>query len=137
AISIASAETILFLSPSKLPPGAADCPKDDREARITCLLKLRFEGDPEAAAAAVELFKVAGNVAGVLPEEMMEGGFRGTIHLVPEVPSGKYRRHLLWTLDASRDFEVFFAGILKAAPAKVRYRHTKLAYHFFRSVGRT
>ncbi len=136
-ISAASAETTLFLSSAQLPPAAADCPKEGREARIACLLKLRFEGDPEAADAAIALFTETGDIAGVLPEQMMEGGFRGTIHLVPEVPMGKFKRHLLWILEASRDFDTFFAGITKAAPNKLHYRHTKLAYHFFRSVGRT
>ena len=39
----------------------------------------------------------------------MDGGFRGRIRLVPELPVGQHLRHLRWILEASRDFELFFA----------------------------
>ena len=64
----------------------------------------------------------------------MEGGFRGQIHLVPEVPIGKHRRHLAWVAEATQDFEAFFASL--SAPAPVRYRVRPLGFRFFRSVGR-
>jgi hypothetical protein len=137
AISVAAAEEILFLRAANVPPAAAACPREDRERAIRCLLGLRFEGDAAAAAAAIELYSVAGDVAGVEPEQVMDGGFRGRLRLVPEVPVGPHRRHLLWTLSASRDFELFFTGIAAAAPAKIRYRARHLAYRFFRSVKRT
>jgi len=65
----------------------------------------------------------------------MDGGFRGAIHLVPEVPLGPHRRHLAWVAAASRDYDDFFARLV--APAPVRYRVRPLAFRFFRSVGRT
>ncbi len=67
----------------------------------------------------------------------MDGGFRGRIHLVPEPPIGKHRRHLAWIAAARRDFDAFFTGDRALATARVRYRHGPLAYRFFRSVGRT
>jgi hypothetical protein len=50
---------------------------------------------------------------------------------------GAHLRHQRWTLEASRDFELFFTEIAKAAPDRVRYRSRDLAYRFFRSVKRT
>jgi hypothetical protein len=137
AISVARAEEILFLRSANVPSAAGACPRDDREGAIRCLLGLRFEGDAEAARAAIELYAAAGSVAGVEPEQVMDGGFRGQLRLVPEVPVGPHRRHLLWTLAASLDFELFFTGIAGAAPSMVRYRSRHIAYRFFRSVKRT
>src|SRR6185295_16752608 len=91
----------------------------------------------EAFARTVALWEATGNVAGVEVEQEMNGGFRGQIHIVPEVPSGKHRRHLGWVDGASRDFDGFFEGLAPAASAPIRYRHRPLAYRFFRSVGRT
>jgi hypothetical protein len=68
-------------------------------------------------------------------EQDMEGGFRGKIHLVPEVPLGRYRRHLEWVAGATGDFVAFFGAL--SAPAPVRYRVRPLAFRFFRSVRRT
>jgi hypothetical protein len=65
----------------------------------------------------------------------MEGGFRGLIHLVPEVPVGKHRRHLAWVAEATSDFDAFFAKLAPREP--VRYRVHPLEFRFFRSVGRT
>src|SRR5262249_43247486 len=70
-------------------------------------------------------------------EQTMHGGFRGTIHLVPEPPVLKYRNHLGWVTDASRDFEHFFGAIAAIAPKPIKYRWRALAFRFFRSVGRT
>jgi hypothetical protein len=110
-------------------------PLADLRERARCLFATRYAGDPDAARIAMNLFETSGSVAGVQVEQDMEGGFRGKLHLVPEVPMGKYRRHLGWVADAMQDFEAFFAGL--AAPAPVRYRVRPLAFRFFRSVGRT
>jgi hypothetical protein len=67
----------------------------------------------------------------------MDGGFRGTIHLVPEAPMGKERRHLAWITAANEDFDGFFTELARGAPAPLRYRWRDLAYRFFRSVKRT
>jgi hypothetical protein len=82
-----------------------------------------------------DLYETSGSVAGVQVEQDMDGGFRGKIHLVPEVPQGRYRRHLAWVAAATGDFVAFFGAL--SAPAPVRYRVRPLAFRFFRSVGRT
>jgi hypothetical protein len=106
----------------------------DERDRAHCLLFARFEGDRDAARLATDLFDATGDVAGVEVEHEMDGGFRGSIHIVPEVPSGRYRRHLAWVTEAVGDFDAFFAAI--HAPAEVRYRVHPIAFRFFRSVGR-
>src|SRR5262249_11242317 len=45
AISVVDAQQILFLRSENVPSAAASCPEGDREAKIRCLLGLRFEGD--------------------------------------------------------------------------------------------
>ena len=127
---------VLFPDAATTLPGAASClPLDDPSARARCLFGARYQGDVEAARIAIELFETSGSVAGVQIEQDMDGGFRGLLHLVPEVPLGAYRRHLEWAAAATRDFDTFFAHL--EAPAAVRYRVRPLALRFFRSVGRT
>jgi len=127
--------TALFPDPASTPPGAAGCLgiADERD-RAHCLLFARFEGDAGAVRLATDLFDATGDVAGVEVEHEMDGGFRGSIHIVPEVPVGRYRRHLAWVVAAVRDFDAFFAGL--AAKGPVRYRVHPVAFRFFRSVGR-
>ncbi len=128
--------SILFPDPATAPPGVSGCVSvRDERGRARCLFGLRYQGDPEATRIAIDLFEDSGDVAGVQVEQDMEGGFRGRIHLVPEVPVGRYRRHLAWVAAATRDFDAFFASL--AAPSPVRYRIRPLALRFFRSVGRT
>lgn len=135
-ISAEDAQRILFAGSPDAPAAGASCAGTTPE-RVRCLLGLRFAGDERARALAIELFDATGDVAGVEVEQEMDGGFRGSIHLVPEVPIGKHRRHLAWIVAASRDFDAFFAAIGPRAPSPVRYRHRAIAYRFFRSVKRT
>jgi hypothetical protein len=128
----------LFPEPASTPPGVAGCLKvEEAKDRAHCLLSTRFEGDAEAARIAIDLFDTTGSVAGVEVDQEMDGGFRGRIHVVPEVPIGPHRRHLAWIAAASRDFDAFFEHLAAGAPAPVRYRHRPLAFRFFRSVNRT
>ncbi|APR79400.1 Hypothetical protein A7982_04747 [Minicystis rosea] len=129
---------ILFPDAATTLPGAARCAAIAAEGeRARCSFGARYEADPEALRIAWELYESSGDVAGVQVEQDMDGGFRGRIHLVPEPPMGKHRRHLAWIAGARRDFDAFFAAIAPQATAPVRYRHRPLAYRFFRSVGRT
>ncbi|MFT3770080.1 MAG: hypothetical protein QM820_32020 [Minicystis sp.] len=133
-----TSHSILFPDAATTPPGAARCAAiTDGGERVRCLFAARYEADPEARSTAQSLYEASGDVAGVQVEQDMDGGFRGRIHLVPEPPVGKHRRHLAWIAAARRDFDAFFAAIAPVATAPVRYRHRPLAYRFFRSVGRT
>jgi hypothetical protein len=127
---------ILFPGALGSAPGVGGCLgiRDPGE-RARCLFALRYADDRESAAIATELFERSGSVAGVQVEQDMDGGFRGRIHLVPELPVGPQRRHLAWVVSALRDFDGYFAAMGAAHP--VRYRTGPLALRFFRSVGRT
>ncbi|XYI01926.1 hypothetical protein ACMHYB_20015 [Sorangium sp. So ce1128] len=113
--------------------GAAGAPSPGPE-RVRCLLALRYKGDQQAAASATALFDRSGSVAGLEREHLMDGGYRGTLHLVPELPVRAERRHLEWTAAALADFDAFATELAAAASSPVRYRHRALAVRYFRSV---
>lgn len=129
--------SILFPDAATTPPAARCAAVDAPAERVRCLFAARYEGDAEALDTALDLYDASGDVAGVQVEQDMDGGFRGRIHLVPQPPVGKHRKHLAWIAAARRDFDVFFAALAPIARAPIRYRHRPLAYRFFRSVGRT
>lgn len=110
------------------------------DGEIRCLIEARYEGDAAGARTAVDMFAQSGSIAGLEREQDMDGGFRGRIHLVPELPVGHHARHLGWVAAASRDFEAFFGELGRRRPsgaAPPSYRWRSIAYRFFRSVGRT
>jgi hypothetical protein len=67
-------------------------------------------------------------------DEIMDGGYRGQIHLVPQLPEGKYKKHLAWTTKAFTDIDAFFTALKLPDPAPYRWRGITLA--FVRSVGK-
>jgi hypothetical protein len=137
-IVASKAEEVLFLGAAEKDPGVIACRNErDDEARIRCLIAARYASDAAATRDALALYARVGSVAGVLPEEEMDDGFRGRIHLVPEAPMGTERRHLAWITAANDDFDAFFAELARGAKAPLRYRFRDLAYRFFRSVKRT
>lgn len=103
-------------------------PSDDVEAMIG----ERYAGDAKAKALALALYRDTGDVEGVGRDEIMDGGYRGKIHLVPELPVGKYREHLAWVAAAMTEIGAFFDGF-STAPS---YRWRALAFQFVRSVGK-
>jgi len=118
--------------------GAADARALDA-ARIRCLLRARFAGDDAARDMALELYDKVGIVTGVGRDQRMDGGWRGEIHLVPELPVGQYRKHLAWVKAGFEDIDAFFAGLdaRRAAGTKATYRYRALSLRFLRSAGRT
>jgi hypothetical protein len=129
-ITEAQAERVLF--PEGLPPGQ---PCEGQGDSVRCLVALRFEGRPEQSQA-LALYDELGDIAGLEKEQDFDGGFRGIIHLVPELPTGAHAHHLAWVLSAQRQIGTFIAGIEQKATQPVRYRHRALAWRFTRSVGR-
>jgi len=89
-----------------------------------------YKADPDAAAIARALYDNYGDIATVGAEEEMDGGYRGKIHLVPELPIKQHRKQLEWVAGALKDFDAFFA----AFDTKPNYRWTKLTLQFVRSV---
>ncbi len=139
---MAEAEALLFPPELGKRDDLAECRaratgRGDRLPDRASLRRPAPAGDPEAGRAAADLYRVSGAVAGLLPQEHMDGGFRGQLLLVPELPIGGHRRHLGWVLAAHQDFERFFEGLRAIAPEKVRFRSRGLGYRFFRSHKRT
>jgi hypothetical protein len=110
----------------------------DAAAPIACLLEGAYAGDPKALAAALALYRDHGDVAGAGAAETMDGGFRGTIELVPALPVGRRRGHLAWVVAAAGALDAFY-GALGGEVAEgraLRYRWRGLAVRFVRSVKR-
>jgi hypothetical protein len=136
AITVVTAHRLLFVDGDTVTPS---CPAGSRTDQIHCLLALRYAADARAAELATSLFDATGDVAGVLPAETMEGGFRGRLRLVPELPVAKRRGHLEWVVAAATDFDDFFhrLDLPDASARAVAYRWRALGFRFMRSVGRT
>jgi hypothetical protein len=88
-----------------------------------------FDDDPKAKEIAKTLFDNLGHVTMAGADEVKDGGFRGKIHLVPELPKSKYRQQLVWVAEALIAIDTFF-GDLKITP---KYRWRELTLHFVRS----
>lgn len=133
SIDVAQAERALYLDAER----PASCANEAGDERVRCLVRARYEADPAARDLALTILAETGGVSGVAPEETYAAGYRGTVHLVPELPTGAYRRHLVLVRDAMRDFGTFFGGLAAAAPTPMQYRWSTINFRFFRSVGRT
>lgn len=125
------AERALFLG-----AGSTCAKRDSNEGRIRCMLAHKYDSDKEAMSLALELYADTGDVAAVEAEQTFDGGFRGTIHVVPELPIGPYRKHLEWVARAMHDFDALFTKV-KKPENDLRYRWRAILFRFFRSVGRT
>ncbi|HEY0193333.1 MAG TPA: hypothetical protein VGC42_19585, partial [Kofleriaceae bacterium] len=109
-IGVARADGVELDTARALLPGAAEC------ADIPCLIGRAYRGDP-AGEVALGLWRDRGDVAGVGPDEHMDGGYRGMIHLVPALPIGRDRRHLVWVAAALRGFDELMASLFADQPA--------------------
>src|SRR5438309_8432460 len=87
----AQAAPITFDAAKDLLGPAGDC------TDVPCLITARYAKDPKAKELALALFEATGDIAGLGIDEIMDGGYRGKIHLVPQLPVGNYRTHLAWT----------------------------------------
>ena len=112
------------------------CPGDEA-TRTRCLLDERFEGDVGARDMARRLFSDLGVVAGVERDHVLDGGYRGLIHLVPAPPIGGLRVHLAWVSTALRDIDAFVGELRGRAKEPLHYGARPLAIRFFLSKGHT
>lgn len=103
-------------------------------ADVPCLLETAYRADPKAKAIALALYRDTGTVAGVGPEELMDGGYRGMIRLVPQLPVGAHRKHLVWTDQAIRSIDAWFTALYDGTTLSPAYRWTALKLRFVRSV---
>ncbi len=129
-------------------PAVADSPAVALDAAVTllapktrtsctdveCLIDAAYASDPKARVLARELFRATGNVAGVGPEELMDGGYRGTIRLVPQLPTGAYRKHLVWVSDAMTAIDAWFTELYAKQTIAPSYRWRALRFRFVRSI---
>jgi hypothetical protein len=113
-----------------LPDAPASC------ADVPCMLESAYAKDPKAKALALTLLTEAGSVAGVGPDEIMDGGYRGKIHLVPQLPTGVHRKHLEWILYSSRSIDEFFTKLYDKQTVKPAYRWRGIALRFVRSIAK-
>ncbi len=120
-----------ILAASLAPREASAAPSNPTRAAVAD----RFVSDPASARLAVDLFDATGDEVDVLSPQRIDGGYRGTIQLVPALPVGPDRKHLAWVAGALRDFDDFFAAI--GAHGTPRYRWRSLKVRFYRSVGNT
>ena len=105
-------------------PGARDRqpPASPSEAAcddVACLIERAYRTDPKARQLALALWTDRGDVAGIGPDEVMDGGYRGKIHLVPQLPVGAYRQHLAWVAEATRSIDRFFTDVFTGGAAPV------------------
>ena len=133
SVSLADARRILFADDASAPT----CADASIAAAVHCFLAARYSSDPRAAAVATSLYDATGDVAGLSSAETMEGGFRGVLHLVPELPVGARRKHLEWVASSVTDYDDFFQRLTEGVPQLPRYRWHALSLRFMRSVGRT
>jgi hypothetical protein len=94
---------------------------------------LAYKSDPKAKAIAKDLFDKLGHVSTVGAEEVMDGGYRGKIKLVPQLPAGQYRQQLVWVSSALYAIDAFFDEFKDTPP---KYRWENLELKFVRSVGK-
>ncbi|MFN0248521.1 MAG: hypothetical protein ACKV2T_16635 [Kofleriaceae bacterium] len=102
---------------------------------IDCLITSAYAADEDAKKIALALYLDLGHVAGVGPEEIMDGGYRGKIRLVPQLPVGDYRKHLEWTQASLVAIDAFFAE-LYPKQSWPSYRWRGLQLRFVRSPGK-
>jgi hypothetical protein len=129
AIGRTLASEILFLPEEK---GVPACDQGAEREQILCLLRARYVKDPAAQKLAVELYEKTGTVAGQLPAQPFDGGYRGQLRLVPRLTIGPLRLHLQWAAAALHDYDLFFQK-LGGTP---NYRWRALDFRFFESVKR-
>ncbi|HEX7843911.1 MAG TPA: hypothetical protein VF469_40830 [Kofleriaceae bacterium] len=108
-------------------PGGGEC------GDVPCLIERAYKLDDKAKELALGLWSDSGDLAGVGPDEIMDGGYRGKIHLVPQLPIGPHRRHLAWVAEAMRSIDRFFHDAFADQPPP-RYRWHHLAFRFVRSI---
>lgn len=131
-LSSAHAEAVLFAD-EPAPPGTPRCADVGEAMRARCLLKLRYRADEAAGKLALDLFERTGSVAGLTPDQEFDGGFRGVIHLVPDLPTADKRQHLEWVAAALGDFDAVL-GRLARDSVTFAYRWRSLELGFYRSL---
>lgn len=125
--------SLLQLAPGGLEP---DCARGSQEDRIRCQLAQRFSGHPKAQQQALQIYKTARWIVETEEPYLMDGGWRGTIKIIPKLPVKAHRQHLLWLLSSANEFALFFNKIKSSAKSDFGYRWRDITFKFFQSVKR-
>lgn len=132
AVSEATARRVLF--GTSVPVEASRCEGATRD-KIACWLGVRYAGDAQAKALAQELYTSFGTVVGQGEARTMDGAYRGTIRLVPTLPTGQDRKHLVWLHAALVKIDAFQRALAREhGAASVGYRASPLVVEFVRSL---
>lgn len=135
AVTEATARRVLF--GTSVPVEASRCEGATPE-KIACWLGVRYASDPQAKALVQELYASFGTVVGQGEARTMDGAYRGTIRLVPTLPTGQDRKHLVWLHAALVKIDAFQRALSRerggVAPASVAYRASPLVVEFVRSL---
>ena len=122
-----AAPTVEFAAAQRLLPTSVAC--ED----VPCLIEHSYRADTKARELALGLYQATGDVAGVGPNEVLDGGFRGEIQLVPQLPINGYRKHLAWVKDGTMAIDRFFDASF-TGHAQPNYRWRALEFRFVRSL---
>jgi hypothetical protein len=101
-----AAERVLFLATHLRTNDLREaCPVALPEVpRIRCLISLRYADEPDAKKLALTLYEETGSLAGLLPEESTLDGKGKKVQLKPARPIGRNKQHLVWIIDAMREY---------------------------------
>ena len=113
------------------------CKKGSRSERMKCMLRVRYRRYRRAFRLAYRIYKQSGWVVGVERAHWMnDGGWRGRVRIVPQLPVRRYRFHLNYLYRTVRDYSRFFRLLKRHTKRPIRYRWRNLSIKFFRSVRR-
>lgn len=123
-------------------PAEASACEGTLHAKITCWLGVRYTSDEEAKKLVLDLYARFGTVVGQGEAETMDGGYRGQIRLVPTLPIGKDRKHLVWLHSALDTIDRVMRALeargqasgADASSVHVRYRYRPVLVKFVRSL---
>lgn len=111
----------------------AQCPaRGSAEEHADCLLRLRFDADPEALRLARSLRR-ADVLVGVAGRSTIEGYKGQQVELVPALPLGDERHHLAWLRASLASFDGFVDAIAARAQKPVTFTTHPKAFLFFRT----
>lgn len=113
----------------------ADACSDDAPpaAHVECLLAFRFRDDEEAIAIARSLYARTGTMTGVETKGSIKGYGGVAIEVVPALPIGEDRRHLVWADASLAEFSAFVEALSPHAHAPVAFQVRPRALRFFRT----
>jgi hypothetical protein len=128
-----AAERVLFLATHLRTTDLREaCPSTlDEVGRIRCLISLRYADEIESKKWALTLYAETGSLAGLLPEETNQDSKGKKVQLKPARPIGRNKEHLIWIVDAMREYAHFFEELSKRQTKPIVMQYRPLDFRFF------